>query len=102
MRKSSLTFSQASNASENAHKPPKTQKPLGSTYLFFYYNFLCYELYNYRKNKFKSKKAKTIFGYSILNIDVTIFAMIFKNLLKFHRQFPDKFGTSVIGSWSTW
>ena len=34
--------------------------------LTFYYNFLCYELYNYRKNKFKSKKAKTIFGYSIL------------------------------------
>ena len=34
--------------------------------LTFYYNFLCYELYNYKKNKFKSKKAKTIFGYSIL------------------------------------
>ena len=32
----------------------------------FYYNFLCYELYNYRKNKFNPKKAKSIFGYSIL------------------------------------
>ena len=34
--------------------------------LTFYYNYLCYELYNYRKNKFNSKKAKSIFGYSIL------------------------------------
>ncbi len=37
-----------------------------SLILTFYYNFLCYELYNYKKNKFNSKKAKTIFGYSIL------------------------------------
>ena len=34
--------------------------------LTFYYNYLCYELYNYKKNKFSSKKAKSIFGYSIL------------------------------------
>ena len=34
--------------------------------LTFYYNYLCYELYNYKKNKFKPKKAKSIFGYSIL------------------------------------
>ena len=34
--------------------------------LTFYYNYLCYELYNYKKNKFNSKKAKSIFGYSIL------------------------------------
>jgi len=34
--------------------------------LTFYYNYLCYELYNYKKNKFKSKKAKSVFGYSIL------------------------------------
>ena len=34
--------------------------------LTFYYNYLCYELYNYKKNKFDSKKAKSIFGYSIL------------------------------------
>ena len=37
-----------------------------SLLLTFYYNFLCYELYNYRKNKFDPKKAKSIFGYSIL------------------------------------
>ena len=34
--------------------------------LTFYYNFLCFELYNFRKNKFNAKKAKAIFGYSIL------------------------------------
>ena len=34
--------------------------------LTFYYNYLCYELYNYKKNKFNPKKAKSIFGYSIL------------------------------------
>merc|ERR1712139_252780 len=37
-----------------------------SLLLTFYYNFLCYELYNYKKNKFNPKKAKSIFGYSIL------------------------------------
>ena len=31
-----------------------------------YYNFLCFELYNFKKNKFNPKKAKIIFGYSIL------------------------------------
>ena len=34
--------------------------------LTLYYNFLCFELYNFKKNKFNPKKAKTIFGYSIL------------------------------------
>ena len=34
--------------------------------LTLYYNYLCYELYNYKKNKFDPKKAKSIFGYSIL------------------------------------
>ena len=34
--------------------------------LKLYYNFLCIELYQFKKNKFDSKKAKTIFGYSIL------------------------------------
>jgi len=34
--------------------------------LTLYYNYLCYELYSFKKNKFNSKKAKSIFGYSIL------------------------------------
>ena len=34
--------------------------------LTLYYNILCFELYKFKKNKFNAKKAKTIFGYSIL------------------------------------
>ena len=34
--------------------------------LTFYYNYLCFELYKFKKNKFNAKKAKSIFGYSIL------------------------------------
>jgi protoheme IX farnesyltransferase len=34
--------------------------------LTLYYNFLCFELYKFKKNKFNPKKSKTIFGYSIL------------------------------------
>ena len=37
-----------------------------SMILTFYYNFLCYELFNHKKNKFDPKRAKSIFGYSIL------------------------------------
>ena len=37
-----------------------------SILLTLYYNFLCFELYNFKKNKFNPKKAKAIFGYSIL------------------------------------
>ena len=34
--------------------------------LTLYYNFICYDLYKYKKNKFDLKKAKKVFGYSIL------------------------------------
>jgi len=34
--------------------------------LTFYYNFICYDLYKYKKNNFNLKKAKKVFGYSIL------------------------------------
>jgi len=37
-----------------------------SLILTIYYNYLCFELYNFKKNKFDAKKAKGIFGYSIL------------------------------------
>ena len=44
----------------------------GEVFLFFcliltvYYNFICYKLYSYKKNKFDIKNAKHIFSYSIL------------------------------------
>jgi len=31
-----------------------------------YYNVICYDLFNHKKNKFVLKKAKKVFGYSIL------------------------------------
>jgi protoheme IX farnesyltransferase len=34
--------------------------------LTIYYNVICYDLYKYKKNKFNLKKAKKVFGYSIL------------------------------------
>ena len=37
-----------------------------SLILTFYYNFLCYELYKFKKDRFDAKIAKAIFGYSIL------------------------------------
>ena len=37
-----------------------------SLLLTFYYNYLCYELLKFKKNKFKPKFAKAIFGFSIL------------------------------------
>ena len=37
-----------------------------SLILTIYYNYLCFDLYNFKKNKFDAKKAKNIFGYSIL------------------------------------
>tara|TARA_B100000965_G_scaffold379327_2_gene374948 strand:+ start:332 stop:1240 length:909 start_codon:yes stop_codon:yes gene_type:complete len=39
---------------------------LATLTLTFYYNYLCYQLYNFKKNKFEIKKAQQIFGYSIL------------------------------------
>ena len=44
----------------------------GLTYLIpaliltIYYNFICFDLYQYKKNKFDLNKAKKVFGYSIL------------------------------------
>ena len=37
-----------------------------SLMLTFYYNYLCYELFKFKKDRFNPKIAKTIFGYSIL------------------------------------
>ena len=39
---------------------------LATLTLTFYYNYLCYQLYSFKKNKFEIKKAQQIFGYSIL------------------------------------
>ena len=33
--------------------------------LTLYYNYICYDLFNFKKNKFELKKAKKVFSYSI-------------------------------------
>ena len=38
---------------------------VASLILTFYYIFICYELYNFKKNKFEISKAKKVFSYSI-------------------------------------
>ena len=52
-----------------------------SLLLTFYYNYLCYELYSYRKNKFNSKKAKSIFGYSILYLFLVFVLFLIDKIL---------------------
>ena len=49
--------------------------------LTFYYNFLCYELYNYKKNRFNPKKAKSIFGYSILYLFLVFVLFLIDKIL---------------------
>ena len=44
--------------------------------LTIYYNFICFDLYQYKKNKFNLKKAKKVFGYSILYLFL-IFVLLF-------------------------
>ncbi len=39
---------------------------LSYVFLTIYYIYLCYELYNFKKNKFEISKAKKVFSYSIL------------------------------------
>ena len=41
-----------------------------SLLLTIYYNYLCFDLYKFKKNKFSAKKAKSIFGYSILYLSL--------------------------------
>ena len=37
----------------------------GSLILTIYYNYICFDLLKFKKNKFEIKKAKKVFGYSI-------------------------------------
>ena len=52
-----------------------------SIILTIYYNFLCYELWNYKKNKFNPKKAKSIFGYSILYLFLVFVLFLIDKIL---------------------
>ena len=52
-----------------------------SLFLTFYYNFLCFELYKFKKNKFNPKKAKIIFGYSILYLFLIFVILLIDKIL---------------------
>jgi len=47
----------------------------GSLILTIYYNYICYDLLKFKKNKFEIKKAKKVFGYSIFYLFL-IFVLI--------------------------
>ena len=49
--------------------------------LTIYYNFMCYDLYKYKKNKFVLKKAKKVFGYSILYLFLIFVLFLVDNLI---------------------
>ena len=49
--------------------------------LTIYYNFICYDLYKHIKNKFVLKKAKKVFGYSILYLFLIFVLFLIDNLI---------------------
>ncbi len=49
--------------------------------LTIYYNLICYELYKYKKNKFDLKKAKKVFGYSILYLFLIFVLFLIDNVI---------------------
>ena len=52
-----------------------------SLILTFYYNYICYDLYNHKKNRFILKKAKKIFAYSILYLFLIFVLFLCDNLM---------------------
>ena len=49
--------------------------------LTIYYNYLCFDLYKFKKNKFSAKKAKSIFGYSILYLFLVFVLFLIDKIL---------------------
>ena len=52
-----------------------------SLLLTTYYNYLCFDLYKFKKNKFSAKKAKSIFGYSILYLFLVFVLFLIDKIL---------------------
>jgi protoheme IX farnesyltransferase len=49
--------------------------------LTIYYNFICFDLYQYKKNQFDLKKAKKVFGYSILYLFLIFVLFLMDSLI---------------------
>ena len=60
----------------------------GKLYLFIslsltlYYNYICYDLYRYKKNKFEIKKAKKVFAYSIFYLFLLFILFLIDQIIK--------------------
>ena len=52
-----------------------------SLLLTIYYNYLCFDLYKFKKNKFSTKTAKSIFGYSILYLFLVFVLFLIDKIL---------------------
>jgi len=52
-----------------------------SLLLTFYYNYICYDLYKFKKNKFELNKAKKVFGYSILYLFLIFVLFLIDSLI---------------------
>jgi len=60
----------------------------GTLYLFIslsltlYYNYICYDLYKFKKNKFELKKAKKVFSYSIFYLFLLFVLFLVDQIIK--------------------
>ncbi len=52
-----------------------------SLLLTFYYNYICYDLFKFKKNEFNLKKAKKVFGYSILYLFLIFVLFLIDSLI---------------------
>ena len=52
-----------------------------SLMLTIYYNYICYDLYKFKKNKFELNKAKKVFGYSIFYLFLIFVLFLLDNLI---------------------
>ena len=52
-----------------------------SLLLTFYYNYICYDLFKFKKNEFDLKKAKKVFGYSILYLFLIFVLFLIDSLI---------------------
>jgi len=60
----------------------------GELYIFIslsltlYYNYICYDLYKFKKNKFELKKAKKVFSYSIFYLFLLFVLFLVDQIIK--------------------
>ena len=54
---------------------------ISSLLLTFYYNYTCYDLYRFTKNKFELNEAKKVFGYSILYLFLIFVLFLIDSLI---------------------